>query len=1510
MVDKENLLLDRIEEQEMRSLQWGFLDGFLTETEIDKIITGIGFSDYSDPLEDLIEKKLIIETTYSGSKIGYRSRFAESVRLLVKNRQLFPNKNWRISPSLVSDFRVDRRPRFFPKRDIEPQEVKNQLNLSSTFSQELWDAFLLTLKVEGFAGFQVKAFQRLLQKKGDFGTIITSGTGSGKTISFYLPSLIKVAEVLTKKKWVKVLSIYPRVELLKDQFTETFRFVRGLRKILVEAGRRPITLGTFYNATPFIGSEKYVSDNWERKGKGYVCPWLQCLDCGGEMIWSLELINKKVECLECSNSNCAFQTYEDELVLTRGKLQNNPTDFLFTTTETLNRRISDTWSCHLFGLGTDESTKPMFILLDEVHTYDGASGANAALTFRRWKQLVHKEVNWVGLSATLNDAVSFFSNLTGLDQGNVSEITPEIDELEEKGAEYQLILRGNPATKTSLLSTTIQSAMLLPRLLEVPGGEKSTDLYGEKAFVFTDDLDAINRLYYDLLDAEAYNIYAEPDTARFPLAKLRQNSKVADKQKYIEGQRWKICENIGHSLDNRLKVGRTTSQDTGVTKDSNVIVATSSLEVGFNDTTVGAVIQHKAPRGMASFLQRKGRAGRDRKMRPITLTILSDYGRDRSFYQSFEFLFDPILESHSLPIKNSYILKIQGTYALMDWISINLSQFNKIWMWDIISQPAIEVTESKRKSIEEVKQLVTKLLHLEDEIVSNLRLHLKNSLQITDSEVDNILWETPRSLLLEVVPTLFRRIFRNWQLVFPSVNQKFDNFKKWHPLPEFIPSSLFGDLGLPEVTLEIPPATIKHASREESMPILQALNQFPPGRVSRRFAFERGALSHWSPLNELENGIQEIDIRTYAAELEYLGEFVPTANIPNSSESIKVFRPWKINLNKVDKVNGLEILPSSNSRHRWLSNIMSNGEELNVPVPTQKSWTKYIKEVKFFLHRFGSGVIVQRFSHTVDSTTLTRSKEYLNEINFTNEGEEKAGVGFELDVDGLRVDLSLREINKNIFEMIPKNILRSLKTQYIKTKFTNSKKLPKDLNIFQREWLLQILVCHLILSCEKDNQPLEETLRKMSNAEDIGIVFSEVIESTFDDLELVLSTEEEIANHDEEEKFKKSFDKTSSSKLKEALSSQIKRKEIFDSLCQLSKEFVSPNENEFQTWVEDLITNTFAESILQGCLNSSPKHITGDNILVDIEKKSNHMVSIWVTETSLGGAGVLEAFASKFAEEPIAFFKSIEASIAASDLELVDNSLREILALIEDDEEIRDKVSSLRANNSHSEREKKWELLKQALVRKSGVDLSHSLSVSFSNRLLREGSGPKFDELLLLLTSSWSSLEEKYNFSISLREFAFVASKINALYEPVTNFLEGIINSNEINPQVIRTNIENLLWAPASEIRQKSLQSYNPFRENKPTDPGVIRLLFENDNVFKVEVSDNDWVSELNEGLIKHGMVQLGFNKTHRNSVRKKLISIIVDPIGIGSLQLYPKLENLEKKEDKFLLTVSLREQI
>ena len=94
----------------------------------------------------------------------------------------------------------------------------------------------------------------------------------------------------------------------------------------------------------------------------------------------------------------------------------------------------------------------------------------------------------------------------------------------------------------------------------------------------------------------------------------------------------------------------------------------------------------------------------------------------------------------------------------------------------------------------------------------------------------------------------------------------------YHPLPDFVPRNLFSDLSLPEVRVIVPPATVNHEERVETMPILQALNQLVPGRVTRRFAFERGALSHWVPVDP---ALPEQDrrISDYAEEHEFVGRF-------------------------------------------------------------------------------------------------------------------------------------------------------------------------------------------------------------------------------------------------------------------------------------------------------------------------------------------------------------------------------------------------------------------------------------------------------------------------------------------------------------------------------------------------------------------------------------------------------------------------------------------------------------
>src|SRR5205814_428178 len=115
------------------------------------------------------------------------------------------------------------------------------------------------------------------------------------------------------------------------------------------------------------------------------------------------------------------------------------------------------------------------------------------------------------------------------------------------------------------------------------------------------------------------------------------------------------------------------SQDSGVDRNADLVVATASLEVGYNDSRVGLVLQHKAPHDPAAFIQRRGRAGRRREMRPWTVVTLSDYGRDRLAYQAYDLLFTPEIPPRHLPVGNRFVLKIYATQALLDWLGRKLT---------------------------------------------------------------------------------------------------------------------------------------------------------------------------------------------------------------------------------------------------------------------------------------------------------------------------------------------------------------------------------------------------------------------------------------------------------------------------------------------------------------------------------------------------------------------------------------------------------------------------------------------------------------------------------------------------------------------------------------------------------------------------------------------------------------------------------------------------------------------
>lgn len=209
--------------------------------------------------------------------------------------------------------------------------------------------------------------------------VITTGTGSGKTESFLIPIL---NELLKEKEngtldnpGIRVLLIYPMKALASDQ-------VKRLRSILKKYPE--ITFGVFDGNTKNKESDARLD---------YI---------------SIFKNNEDVDLREPI----------DNEYLSKERIRNSPPHILFTNYSMLEHMLLKPNNMNIFQ---GETLK--FIVLDESHIYQGATGMESALLFRRLKARVLSDssnLKFILTSATLgnkgeNDEniLKFAYNLTG-----------------------------------------------------------------------------------------------------------------------------------------------------------------------------------------------------------------------------------------------------------------------------------------------------------------------------------------------------------------------------------------------------------------------------------------------------------------------------------------------------------------------------------------------------------------------------------------------------------------------------------------------------------------------------------------------------------------------------------------------------------------------------------------------------------------------------------------------------------------------------------------------------------------------------------------------------------------------------------------------------------------------------------------------------------------------------------------------------------------------------------------
>lgn len=1506
--------LDTLERSEQALLTWGLVDGFFSEEEIEERSSAFfeqcvqgghdpGYASEFELVRELCDDGLLWRLPYSADGTRYRTRFAEAIRLFSTLRQIFPDaqrRAWRSAPRLVSDFRLLRTPRRFPRRHVPVGDLLERIRARVTVSPIQVDITSALLGKGSshelrLADFQVNATARILaaaKVRRVSGTVVCAGTGSGKTLAFYLPTYLAIAETLDAGAWTRCLAIYPRKELLKDQLREAIANARRMRPALTKHNRRGVVIGALYGDVPADASG--VTGKWPQhtyQGRpASRCPYLVCPECGGAMVWTGEDVSNGIERLMCVRRGCDGRLEHDEVRLTRERMFASPPDLLFTTTEMMNQRLSAVGYGRLFGIGIAPEQQPRFVLIDEVHTYEGTDGAQVAYLLRRWRHRARTRPHFVGLSATLADASRFFSELVGVGPGDISEITPGTNELDYEGAEYQVALRGDPATGTSLLSTSIQSAMLLRRIIAPAPGCAHL---GSRVFAFTDNLDAVNRLYHDLLDAEGRNATGGLIRQLGSLANLRARTSPNAGERFDVGQNWAIVEDAGHSLADgeTARVGRTSSQDPGVAPDADIVVATSSLEVGFDDPEVGAVLQHKAPQTASAFLQRKGRAGRRRSTRPWTVAVLSDWGRDRRAYQSYERLFSPTIDARYLPLDNPAILRMQGTYTLIDWLGAKIPLRDGPDPWLDVASPARPGTPKARRQ-KVYEHWLRRLLDQAD-VREEFATYLERALNISSETATALLWEAPRSLLMNAVPTLLRRL----ETDFSRADGQGLDLHTWQaPLPDFVPRALFSDLQLPEIAVRLP-AYRRNEARSELMPFIQALTEFAPGRVSRRFGVVDANERHW--VDPGADGTNSIPVASFCPSVDRrdLGHF---RFVEHGQEiAIRVFRPHAVNV----VLPAARVRTSSNATLEWRTELVAPTEPHSVDVPVGSAWATVIDAVRFCTHHLGLPMEVRRFAIGAQATIVRDGFPRVDRtIGFhevtPNGSDERVALGVAADVDAIELRIRYRA-PLHVLCNADGRLLRGLRNARFRFLVSDATSLDGIANFFQREWLAQVYLASVTIQALQTNTDVSQARAAVLSG--VSVVSPNDLAAT------ILHWDDQGGSPAQ----------SGQPRRLQELQGLLQRADVMRAVNDAASVLVDAPNETWEPWLRARFKATLGAAITQAAHDVCPQ-TDPDTLYVDVEgfsrahqpdPRSLHD-TLWLTESSVGGGGVVEALLEAYADDPRRFFNLLEGALGPSDLENVADDLGRTVACAASGQARYDALKqsfvALRTAESHAGKASALAALR-ANLSDAGILPTPTFLVALNARILGPGTNDRTDAFLARLVAEWDAAEQRLGIDVDTRALALVHSRDTALETALAIVPEG--RTDDARAVWRYGVLYGMLWLRGSDLRSQMLRPNNPFGRRIECDRLLV-LAAVPQRREAVSVQDPSWFENVSKVLARDGVAELTGPVGDETRLAGALHLVSAEAIDVAGVLVHARLSGVRRDDNAWRATIELPEAL
>ncbi|GHO61372.1 hypothetical protein KSC_002640 [Ktedonobacter sp. SOSP1-52] len=419
----------------------------------------------------------------------------------------------------------------------------------------------------------------------------------------------------------------------------------------------------------------------------------------------------------------------DTLYITQSALKCNAPDILIITDISLSQWLAREQYSHLWGLWTQDALgqveaptpPPRFLVLDEVHLYEQLKGAHIARLIKRFQARVrliydrggpslyhptHHPVV-IGVSATLHDERAFLAKLLDVNPADEEQynrlqcIKPQPGDSEPTGGRerYIFIYPRNLSPTPSKPENRVDDQTAAIQILMAAVHNLMSRDKKWRALAFFDSINDLRQFSHNYDDPDygsksrsGNRVKQIPPANQDELWRIRTDRIKSDRSKRVlnkcgigcsarsqasslhecphfqSGDCWVFAKTRGCNRVLKLADPVYAGARAAALDSMDLIPSSPSLEVGYDDEAIQLVYQHKAPANAVSFIQRRGRAGRDPEDSPVIITLLWPYRRDDAFYFFRpEALYEPTFDDVPLNAGN---FTVQRTHTLLAFFDL------------------------------------------------------------------------------------------------------------------------------------------------------------------------------------------------------------------------------------------------------------------------------------------------------------------------------------------------------------------------------------------------------------------------------------------------------------------------------------------------------------------------------------------------------------------------------------------------------------------------------------------------------------------------------------------------------------------------------------------------------------------------------------------------------------------------------------------------------------------------